>query len=64
MANEKNEERQNNDANRPLRLDQDVKRLTRDTGISESQAIALVHRFGKDRSAMLNAAAKLVSFGR
>jgi hypothetical protein len=62
MANE--EKGQDRDANRPLRLDKDVKRLTRDTGVSESQAIALVHRFGKDRSAMLSAAAKLVSFAR
>jgi hypothetical protein len=62
MADEK--KRQDSDNDRPLRLEDDVKRLKRDTGISESQALALVHRFGKDRSAMLGAAEKLVSFAR
>ena len=62
MANDK--KRQDSDADRPLRLDKDVKRLTRDTGISESQAIALAHRFGRDQSAMRNAATRLASFAK
>jgi hypothetical protein len=62
MASDK--KRQDNDTDRPLPLEEDVKRLKRDTGISESQAIALVHRFGRDQSAIRNAATKLTSFAK
>ena len=64
MGNDKNEKRQANDANHLLRLDHYVNRVKRDTGISESQAIALAHRFGADRSAIRSAATKLASFAK
>lgn len=49
---------------RPVRLDHYLNRLIRSAGISESQAITLVHRFGNDSPAIDSAAARLGSFAK
>ena len=46
-------------SNRPQRLDYYLERLRRSAGLTESQVITLIHRFGSDRSALRRAAEKL-----